>query len=46
MRVLIGCETSGVIRRAFEKCGHDAWSCDLLESKDKSKKHIVSDVRR
>lgn len=30
MRVLIGCETSGIVRDAFIKMGHDAVSCDLL----------------
>lgn len=27
-RVLIGCETSGIARRAFPATGHDAWSVD------------------
>jgi hypothetical protein len=45
MRVLIGCETSGVVRRAFAARGHDAWSCDLLPSEDRSNRHIVCDVR-
>lgn len=30
MRVLVACEFSGVVREAFRKRGHDAWSCDLL----------------
>lgn len=30
MRVLIGCEFSGVVRDAFLRAGHDAMSCDLL----------------
>ena len=30
MKVLIGCEFSGVVREAFRLKGHDAWSCDLL----------------
>ena len=30
MKVLIACEYSGVVREAFRKRGHDAWSCDLL----------------
>lgn len=30
MRVLVGCEFSGVVRDAFAARGHDAWSCDLL----------------
>lgn len=30
MRVLVACEFSGVVRDAFTRCGHEAWSCDLL----------------
>jgi len=45
MRVLIGCEASGVVRRAFSTLGHDAWSVDLLPSEDRSNKHILGDVR-
>lgn len=44
-RVLIGCETSGVVRRAFAARGHDAWSCDLLPAEDRSNRHIICDVR-
>jgi hypothetical protein len=29
LRVLIGCEFSGIVRDAFRARGHDAWSCDL-----------------
>ncbi|AWX93977.1 hypothetical protein DPM13_16230 [Paracoccus mutanolyticus] len=36
LHVLIGCETSGVMRRAFAALGHDAWSCDLLPEDDGS----------
>lgn len=32
MKVLINCEFSGILREAFAKQGHDAWSCDLLPS--------------
>lgn len=45
LRVLIGCETSGVVRRAFAARGHDAWSCDLLPAEDGSNRHIRCDVR-
>ena len=45
MRVLIGCETSGVFRRAFAARGHDVWSCDLLPAEDGSNRHIRGDVR-
>lgn len=44
MRVLVGHETSGRTRRAFEDRGHDAWSCDLLPSQDASNRHIRGDI--
>jgi hypothetical protein len=34
-----------MVRRAFAKRGHEAWSVDLLPSEDRSNKHIVGDVR-
>ena len=27
MKVLVACETSGIVRDAFPARGHDAWSC-------------------
>lgn len=30
MKILVACEFSGIVREAFKKKGHDAWSCDLL----------------
>lgn len=45
MRVLVACEFSGIVRRAFAARGHDAWSCDLLPSEDRSNKHIIGDAR-
>ncbi len=44
MKVLVGCEFSGVVRRAFRNRGHEAWSCDLLKSDDDSAFHIQGDV--
>lgn len=44
MRVLIGCESSGAVRRAFRALGHDAWSCDLLPADDGDPHHIQGDV--
>lgn len=32
MKVLVACEQSGVVREAFKKRGHDAWSCDILDT--------------
>jgi len=40
MKVLIACEYSGRVREAFRAKGHDAWSCDILDSDDNSKYHI------
>ena len=45
LRILIGCEFSGVVRRAFNRLGHEAWSCDLLPAEDRSNMHLVGDVR-
>lgn len=44
MRVLIACEFSGVVREAFRKRDHDAWSCDLLPSHDDSAYHVQDNV--
>lgn len=32
MNVLVGCERSGVVRDAFISAGHNAWSCDLVDT--------------
>jgi hypothetical protein len=45
VRVLVACEFSGVVRRAFAALGQDAWSCDLLPAEDGSNRHIVGDAR-
>lgn len=45
MRVLIACECSGVVRRAFRERGHEAWSCDIKPAEDGSPHHIQDDVR-
>ena len=39
MRVLVACEFSGIVREAFRKRGHDAWSLDLLPAEDGSTFH-------
>src|SRR5690348_4806434 len=46
LRVLVACEFSGVVRRAFRERGHDAWSCDLLPAEDGSEFHLQGDVRK
>ena len=45
MKVLIACESSGVVRGAFRALGHDAWSCDLLPAEDDSPYHLLGDMR-
>jgi len=44
LRVLIACEFSGTVRRAFNDLGHNAWSCDLLPAEDGSAYHYQTDV--
>lgn len=44
VRVLVACEFSGVVREAFRKRGHDAWSCDLVPSLDESPAHYSVEV--
>ncbi len=43
MRVLVACESSGTVREAFRKLGHEAWSNDLLPADDGSPFHIMGD---
>lgn len=45
LRVLVACEYSGVVRRAFLARGCDAWSCDLLPDERGSNRHIRGDAR-
>lgn len=44
MNVLIGMEFSAVVRDAFITCGHDAWSCDLLDTEGRAGNHLKGDV--
>ena len=44
LKVLIGCEHSGVVRDSFLKAGHDAWSCDLLDDISGHPNHIKGNV--
>lgn len=45
MRVLVACEFSGTVRRAFLARGHNAWSCDLLPNEGgHCSWHIQGDV--
>lgn len=44
MKVLVACEFSGIVREAFRKRGHDAWSCDLLPTEIPGQ-HIIGCVK-
>lgn len=43
MRILVACECSGIVRDEFIKYGHDAISCDLVDS-DRVGPHYKGDV--
>ncbi|GLS29933.1 hypothetical protein SAMN04488498_104361 [Mesorhizobium albiziae] len=45
LRILVACEFTGTVRRAFAARGYDAWSCDLLPAEDGNNKHLIGDVR-
>ena len=42
--MLVACERSGVVRRAFRSLGHDAWSCDLEPADDGDGHHLQMDA--
>lgn len=44
MRVLIGCESSGITVIEFNKLGHEVWSCDLNDSEVYCKNHFKGDI--
>jgi hypothetical protein len=48
MKVLVACEFSGIVRDAFSRKGHNAWSCDILPTESEltksENKHIQGDV--
>lgn len=44
-RILVACEFSGVVRDAFNECGHEAFSCDILPTDRYAWRHIQDDVQ-
>lgn len=44
MRVLVACEFSARVRDAFRARGHDAWSCDLIDTDGDPQWHIKGDA--
>ena len=45
MKVLVACEFSGIVREAFRKRGHEAYSCDILPTEISSEYHIQKDIK-
>lgn len=45
MKVLVACEFSQIVTKAFRERGHDAYSCDLLPTEGNPDWHIQGDVR-
>lgn len=43
MKILVACEMSGIVRDEFIAAGHDAWSCDIIDS-ERPGPHIKGDV--
>ena len=44
MKVLVGCEESQVVTKAFRKLGHKAFSCDLIQTRGNPDWHIRGDI--
>ena len=44
MRILVGCEFSQVVTRAFRNLGHEAYSCDILPTEGNPEWHIQGNV--
>lgn len=44
MKILIGYSACPLTRKAFEKHGHDVWTCDLLPARGGHAKHFQCDI--
>lgn len=44
MRWLIGYSACPLTRAAFERAGHEVWTCDLLPARDGSPRHLQCDI--
>jgi hypothetical protein len=45
MKILVACEFSGIVTAAFRKLGHDAVSCDLIDTEGNPNTHFKMDVK-
>lgn len=46
MRVLVGCEESQVVTKAFRGRGHEAFSCDLIPTRGNEEWHHTGDIMK
>ena len=44
MRILVACEFSGIVSKAFRAYGHAAYSCDIIQTEDDIDYHFRQDV--
>lgn len=44
MRIIVGCEFSQIVTKAFRTKGHDAYSCDLLPTEGNPDWHFQEDI--
>ena len=44
MRVLVGCEESQTVTKAFRERGHEAYSCDIVDTRGNPAWHLKGDV--
>lgn len=45
LRVLVACEFSQIVTRAFRERGHEAFSCDILPTDGNPEWHLIGDVQ-
>ncbi len=45
VKIIVGYECSGAVRRAFRALGIAAWSCDIQEARDGSEHHLLGDIK-
>ena len=45
MRVIVGCEFSQIVTKAFRDRGHEAFSCDILPTEGNHEWHIQGDIK-
>lgn len=44
MKIIVGCEYSQVVTKAFRERGHEAYSCDLMDTEGNPAWHIKDDI--